>query len=656
MVTSVVHRGKSLQARIVGGSIVLLSSSGLTAAINLIYNIEIARFLGPKGFGHATVVYTLLTLLSAVTLAFQIIASKVVAQQNTLEGKTAVYRLFHRACWACGIFVALLLIAADGPIANYLNLGDSSLVALIAVGAAFYVPLGARRGYVQGTCGFRSLAVNMVLEQAVRLIGSLGLILLGFGVRGVIAANSVAIAVAYYAVRVTLAGHMKNPLRYSHAAREVWQATVFFAGQMIINNCGIVLVNHFFLAREAGIYAAVAMIGRVIFSFSQAVVNTTFPLVAGTRDGERRDLSVIATALMLVLGTGLMISLALCVAPSALWTHLFGPGFLLEGKYDIPYLLAIYALATVIYTLGAVIITFEMSYKIANTSWVQFAFSGVLVVAISCFHSSLREVILVQLWLMLVLVAFVAVPFLITSLTDPKDGTPIGECRPVRLIRRVSEDAAIAEFLKSDFHTSAFRHYQTAFANLVSDPNLDDPEENAKRRALLNVRHLRLWKELPKDTEWYEVEVNPAEIGNIRMFPRAHWRKIGKGRFSTIDIAESMRTRPYLLDSAFLAKIKSLSKQLEEDDVSFGAVLLIGVSENEPLTLLDGNHRLMAAMLGSRGSLQKLRFMCGLSPRMIDCCWYRTNIVTLLRYAGNVLRLSMHNPAAELARLQQNAG
>ena len=69
------------------------------------------------------------------------------------------------------------------------------------------------------------------------------------------------------------------------------QAMSFFAGQMLINNCGIVLVNHFFRRTTAGLYAAVAMVGRVIFTFSQAVVNSTFPLVAGTREEERRDLA-----------------------------------------------------------------------------------------------------------------------------------------------------------------------------------------------------------------------------------------------------------------------------------------------------------------------------------------------------------------------------
>ena len=62
------QESKTLQARILSGSFVLLLGSGLTAAINFAYNVAVARFLGPTAFGHATAVYTLLTLMSAVTL------------------------------------------------------------------------------------------------------------------------------------------------------------------------------------------------------------------------------------------------------------------------------------------------------------------------------------------------------------------------------------------------------------------------------------------------------------------------------------------------------------------------------------------------------------------------------------------------------------
>jgi O-antigen/teichoic acid export membrane protein len=649
--TSVVPNRKTLQARIVSGSIVLLSGSGLNTAINLAYNIAVARYLGPRGFGHATVIYTILVLLSAVTLSFQIIAAKIVAQQESRAARSAVYRLFHRAAWVCGIAAALLLVAFQSEISSYLNLPDSNLVSLIAIGAAFYVPLGARRGFIQGTCGFRNLAINLVIEQVVRLLGSLALIWMGFGLYGVIGANSAAIAIAYYTARVKLAARLPNPVRLSHAAHETALAIVFFAGQMIINNGGIVLVNHFFLAREAGFYAAVAMVGRVIFSFSQAVVNSTFPLVAGTSNEERRDLRVIATALLLVLGVGVAISIALCIAPAELWTHLFGADFAITGKYNLPYLLALYALATVIYSLAGVIITFEMSYKIANTSWVQLAFSGVLLGAISVFHSSLREVVLVQLALMVLLFIFVAVPFLINSLTDPKDILQVGTGRPLRLVHRISEDAAIAAFLRSDFHNPAFREYHEPLGGIVHNPNLGDPDENAKRRALFFIRHLYLWREIPAETEWYEVDITPDDLVNVRMFPRAQWRKVANGRFSTIEIAEGMRKRQDHLDSGFISKIHSISRRFETADPELGAVILIGVSEEGPFTVIDGNHRLMAAILRSPQAMKKLHFIVGLSPRMNECCWYRTNLVTLFRYAKNVLTHSTRNPAAELARL-----
>ena len=79
---------------------------------------------------------------------------------------------------------------------------------------------------------------------------------------------------------------------------------------------------------------------------------------------------------------------------------------------------------------------------------------------------------------------------------------------------------------------------------------------------------------------------------------------------------------------------------------------MIGISEAGPLTVVDGNHRLMAAILRSPQAIEKLRFVVGLSQRMNECCWYRTNLVTLFRYAKNVLTHSTRSPAAELARLQ----
>jgi hypothetical protein len=590
-----------------------------------------------------------------VTLSFQIISAKVVAQQGSPENQAAAYRGFHRSAWGCGILVALILLLFQRPIADYLNLPDSALVALLALGAAFYVPLGCRRGYIQGTYGFRGLATNLVVEGVVRLGGSLLMIWLGFGVAGVIAANSAAVAVAYLAAAPKLAPKVPNPLRFLYALRETSQAMVFFSGQVLINNCDIVLVEHFFPAREAGLYAAVAMVGRVIFSFSSAVVNSMFPLVAGTRHEERRDLRVISTSLLLVLGIGTALVLGLGIAPSGIWTTFFGAGFEIVGRYNLPYLLALYAITAIIYSLSVVIITFEMSYKIANTSWVQLAFSGAVIAGICIFHSSLREVILVQLILMMVLLAVVAVPILVELLISQGETLPAVNRQPARLIRQATEDEVIAEFLKSDFHSPAFSEYQESLREVVNNPDLDDAGENAKRRALLYLRHLSLWRQIPAGTKWYEMEIDEENLGQIRAFPRAQWRRIARGNFSITEVAEGVRTRKHLVDLSFLLKIVSIGDRLRLDDPGFSAVILIGLNESERLTIVDGNHRLVAAMLSTPSAVRKLRFLCGLSPRMAECCWYNTNLLTLCRYGINKLTGTIRNPEAELAQIMQNS-
>ena len=628
----------------------MLTGSGLATILSLAYNIVIGWYLGPKSFGHATVVYSLLVLLSAVSFAFQIVAAKVVAQQPSAEAKAEAYRCFHRSAIGCGISVALVLLLFRQGITDYLNLPDSSLIAMLAVAAGFYIPLGARRGYDQGSYRFHRLAMSLVIEGAVRLGGSYGLVVAGYGVQGVVAANAVAMAVSYFAMTQRLPARAPNPLRFWEGTREIGQALLFYSGQMIINNCDLVVVKHIFPAREAGLYAAVGLVGRVIFVLSAAVVNSTFPIVAGTRAEERKDLRLIATPLLLVLGIGSLVVLAMWIAPPSLWTTLLGPGFQIAGKYDVPYLSALYALKTVVYSISAVVITFEMAHKIANTSWIQLFFSGMLIAGIYQFHSSLHQVILVQLAVLSALFVVVAITFLIDALAASKILQPAPNCCPVSLLRPVTENEAIAEFLNSDLNHPDFRDLDKAHG-LTPEPNQRHVDAIAKRHALLLAKRRSLWDELPSKTEWHEVKVNEDALDLIRVFPRSEWRKLARGNYSVVRVTEGLRTRQHTLDDRFLSKIATLGEQLAQGDGEFGTVILLGINEHGPLTVLDGNHRLVASLLSSPAGLSKLRFMCGFSPRMTECCWYKTNPATLMRYGKHILARAVRDPRAELERI-----
>jgi hypothetical protein len=93
------------------------------------------------------------------------------------------------------------------------------------------------------------------------------------------------------------------------------------------------------------------------------------------------------------------------------------PGFIIhlvvgEGFHYAAPFLSLYATATGLYALSVVLMTYEMSRKIANTGWVQLIFSGALVLLIYMLHSSLRQVIVVQIVLMLLMLLVVSLPFL----------------------------------------------------------------------------------------------------------------------------------------------------------------------------------------------------------------------------------------------------
>lgn len=642
------NNSKALHSRIVSGSVVLLSGSALTTGLNLLYNVAVARFLGPDGFGQATAVFTLLTLLSAITLSYQMVTAKVVAQQRAV-GQGSDPRRIYWSAWACGLIIAAALIVFEHRIADYLHLSNTLLIVLLSIGAAFYVPLGSRRGSVQGEQRFGALATNLVLEGLIRLGGSLILIKLGFGVNGVIAANAVAIAVAYFALTPRRRAASPARLGLGILNREVAQAVVFFAGQMLINNSDIVLVKHFFAPDAAGLYAVVAMVGRVVFALCQAVVNSMVPIVAGSRAEERKSLSLISTALVLVLALGSLMALALRLIPATLWTALFGPGFSMPGPHGIPFLLALYAITSVIYSLSAVLITYEMAYRIAAARWLQLLCSATVIAGIYLFHSSLEQVIVVQLVLVSVLLLLVAIPLLRGSLgreTEPE----VAVFPAIRLVRRVIEDEVIAEFLKSDFQKSAYRRFHDRLHSIVYTPDLASAEQNTKRRALFELMHAALWNELPRDTVWYEAELRQEDLERVRVFPRAQWRKLARGDYAIARVAERTQQYPRLgAHVDFFEKISSIRRSLIDEGPEFGSVLLIGTSDTEPLAVIDGNHRFVAAVLESR--IGQLRFFCGLSPHMTRCCWYRTSLLTLAYYGRNLLQGFARNSRARLYTL-----
>jgi O-antigen/teichoic acid export membrane protein len=640
---------RAIKSQLLGGVLTLLAGSGFVGITNLAYNVLTARLLGPTGFANATAVYTILMLLSSITLAFQVVCAKYIAKNSSEQMRHEVFACLHQRAWIAALAIGLLLFFFKDPLTAYLNLPDPALISLLALGAAFYIPLGVRRGYIQGIHAFGPLAMNFILEGLVRLGGVYLLIEWGLGVRGAVLASVLAVMVAYF-VALPSPGFAALRFRgFSISSGEGLQAIVFFAGQTVINNFDIVLVKHFFPPVEAGFYAAIALVGRLVNMCAWSVVNTMFPVSAGAGGDEHEASPVLFTSLAMVFLILSALIFSLWLIPNLLWKTLFGAQFATGSGLLAP-LLILYAITSGIYSLSSVIITYEMSRRIANTSWLQLAFSGALALGVYLLHRTLREVIWVQLVLMILLLIVLVVPLVRNQLT-PK---VLETFTSLNVRQQLSEEEVMAEFLKSEFHHPEFDDYRQEFEALVKNPDLGSPRENAVRQALLFLRRGTMWRELPSDTKWFEIVVTARELDRIRFFPRAQWRRVAEGSFYLNDVIGHLRAR--LENSAedrFVSNLRFLGASIGTDIVN-PTVLLIGIDREGPLTILDGNHRIASALLAQPlAALSYFRFICGFSPMMIRCCWYHTNVNTLLRYLKNVVRYLSYDAETDIVRLQE---
>ncbi len=401
--------GPRAHNRILSGSLVMLLGYGIVSTLNFGYNVVVARLLGPAAFGHAAAMVTLLMLFSALTLAYQLVCAKLVAKNEAPEARSAVYRGLLRRAWMVGAGLGLAVILTSDIVDDYLRLPSPWLLVLLGMGAAFYVPLGVRRGGMQGTCAFARLTANFLIEALVRFLGALILIEAGLGVTGAVAAISASVILAYFfpftQPQLRVGSGRSMPVSFGEGR----QAIVFFVGQVVINNIDILLVKHFFAPEPAGVYAAIALVGRILYFASWSVVSAMFPISAGAPPKEENP-SVLVVPLLFVLAMGVLFIWALAYFPDFVLQGIFGALFQKTG-HSVTSLMGLYAAATGTYALSVVLMAYEMSRRVAQTGWLQLIFSGLVAVGIAIFHATLRQVVIVQLVLMVFLLMAVSLPF-----------------------------------------------------------------------------------------------------------------------------------------------------------------------------------------------------------------------------------------------------
>lgn len=399
----------SSESKVFTGSVIMLAGSVLVSIANFGYNIGVAHLLGPGDFSQAAAAVTLLMLASCINLAYQLVTAKLVAKTTIPAERAAVYQYLMRRAWMVGFGLSAVFVGASRWIASYLRMPSPTLVILLGLGMLFYIPLGVRRGGMQGTCHFLRLSLNLAAEAFVKLFAAMILVVGGAGVLGAVSAISLSVLAAF--LLPTNDRELRQlPSQYHPGSfLESMQAIIFFVGQVIINNVDILMVKHYFAPSEAGIYAAVALVGRLLYFATWSVTSAMFPISAGSA-AEKESRSVLVVPLLFVAGLSTVFVVFLASFPGLVIRTLFGSDFH-RVSAGVEQLLVMNALATAVYAVCVVLITYEMSRRIANTGWLQLVVSFLIVLGVSFFHASLMQVIVIQQVLRALLLLAVSIPF-----------------------------------------------------------------------------------------------------------------------------------------------------------------------------------------------------------------------------------------------------
>jgi len=385
-----------------GGAIFFLSAT-LVNVGNYAFNLIFGRWLGPALFAEVSLLVTLVLFVSFVAASFTMVTAKFIAAAQATQDAAQVAvlrRWLVRVAWVGGVFLLIVFVAGAPLLQQFFQFTSSWPFVILGLGMPFYLQMGVERGVLQGSTRFSRLALSYQTEMWTRLALAAALLAVGFGVNGIAMALALALVAAWLVARGLPAAPSTKPIELAPEQRQMiirfaLAASGSLMGQILINNSDVLIVKHFFSAEQAGQYAALALIGRIVFFATWSVVTTFFPIVAQKQARGEAHRHLLWIALGLVVGVSGLILGATALFPEAIVRALFGAAYL-----PIAPLLWMYALATAFYALANVIISYRLS--LGNTLGGGLVVIGGLaqVIGLWLFHDTLWIILMIQIVLM----------------------------------------------------------------------------------------------------------------------------------------------------------------------------------------------------------------------------------------------------------------
>ncbi len=364
--------------------------------INFLFNAFLGRVLRFEDLALVTLINTLWFLASVVVSAFSLTMNHRAAYLYPSKGYGAVNAFFKKTMGLAieiSLVVSFFWVVGAPFIAKFFNLSD--ILPLILFTPIFTLGMLAAgsRGLLQGVYHFSSVALLFVGEAIIKF-GIAGLLVL-LGLSGwVYLSIPLAIAVTGVLSYLVVLWTAKKKEYQETDSVEPFPNS-FFSSTVIVNlsvviflSVDIFLANHYLDPVQAGQYALIAIIGKMIYFLGSLPNSFTITFVSrneGLKLKTNKILYLVYSVVFAVVVCGVLL---LGVFGSYTAPFLFG-----EKARAIVHMLLPYTVALGIFTLSGVTVSYHLAKRHYAFSLLSFILSLGLVGGIMISHGSLEDIV-----------------------------------------------------------------------------------------------------------------------------------------------------------------------------------------------------------------------------------------------------------------------
>ena len=392
---------KALRDPLYRNSLIFFIGSFVASFLGYLYHLAMGRLLVPSDYGIVASLLTVFLLLSVITTTILTVVMKYTAKyqaQNRLAAINCISRRMGLYALILGGIVTGTFIICSRWLSNFLNIDSVFPILAISGVFIFVFTTAVFRGILQGLQRFKALSATLVIEAGVKLLTGIALVLLGFYVLGAVAALVLAAAMGllsarWFVRRWRQKNNVKGEAEIDLRGMLIYSipVLVFLLITTLLYNVDMIMVKHYFAGVDAGYYAALSQLGKIIVFGTVAIAGVMFPMVAQKFEKREEFRGVLWRAIGIVSLLSIIAVAIYFLAPNFVIGLLYGSEYL-----SVASLLGYIAIFMGLYSIINVLVQFFMSIKNYGALYPLIAGSIAQIILIVLFHESLFQVILVM--------------------------------------------------------------------------------------------------------------------------------------------------------------------------------------------------------------------------------------------------------------------